>query len=177
MATKKRKRRMLNEEDILNSDQYRSIIYLTLKYDKGHGLRQRHYRWVLIKNHDGIKYKVTIKKMQEFFKNKQTFLMPDYDVLSDLQKRNIKKGCITSNTNLSNFLKILSNPPYNILIKNTKSNIPSYSLSKKGIFLVLKNHYLNYIHRMSKNDFLGHLENTKIKKWLAPDSFWEKFHV
>jgi hypothetical protein len=116
-------------EGILNQEHYRSIINLTSKYqDKEDGLRQFHYRWALIKNHDNIDQTSFKNELQEFFQNPQ---------LEYFEKKGyIKTGCIKGkypNNNLTNFLKKLSDPnEYGILVKHKdKDNITRYKVSNK----------------------------------------------
>ena len=116
-------------EEIFQSEWYRSIIFLTREYDKGNGLRQLHYRWALIENHDGIKQTLFVKEMKDFFKNED----PVYNEMNW-----IVKNCITSNTNLSNFLKRLVDEPYQLLEKFKEDELTKYRITKKGLFAVKK---------------------------------------
>ena len=120
-------------ETIINSDHYKSIILLTWKFDKGNGLRQMHYRWCLMKNHDNIVRTYFVKEMEKFF--------PDYaEDERPLAYYGIEYDCITSRSNLSNFLNKLVKD-YRILEKNEDGDVPTYSLSSFGKRR-LEKHYL-----------------------------------
>lgn len=138
IMVERRSRRKMTVEELFTSDQYRSIIVLTDVYGNKKGLRQLHYRWVLIKYHDNIKQLLQpffIREMKHLFeKEKDTFRKIGYsNKLDQLYKeKSLVKNCITSNSNLSNFLKRLSNPPYNILIRFDEDGLPKYKLTEYG---------------------------------------------
>jgi len=125
----KKDRRKMTITELFHADHYRSILFLTLNYDKGQGLRQLHYRWALIPDHDTIQSTSFQKEMKDFFKNEDEL----YGVT-----RWIVKDCITSNNNLSNFLKKLVAPPYQLLEKKEVEHVARYRLTKKGIIAVRK---------------------------------------
>lgn len=136
MVIKKRSRRKMTIEELFETDHYRSIIVLTACFDRGEGLRQLYYRWALIKDHDNIKLTYFIKKMNEFFTDKEglhtKFWGTTTNKLEQLYRQNlIKKDCISSNSNLSNFLKKLVED-YQILKKNEIEGITRYKLTKKA---------------------------------------------
>jgi len=113
-------------EGILDQKHYRSIINLTSQYqNKEDGLRQLHYRWALIENHDNINQTSFKRDMINFFRN---------PTLTTYEKQGyIKIGCITGNypnNNLTNFLNKLSDPnEYGILVKHKdKDNITRYKI-------------------------------------------------
>jgi len=120
----KRERRKMTTHEIFESKQYRSIIFLTLRCDKGDGLRQLHYRWALMKDHGGINQTSFVKEMKTFFPDKKEI----YDVLGS-----IVKDCITSKTNLSNFLNRLISEPYQLLKKIEDENVNKYHVTEKGL--------------------------------------------
>lgn len=127
MKQSKKRRRF---ETIINSDHYKSIILLTWQFDKGNGLRQMHYRWCLIKNHDNIVQTYFVKEMENFFKENK----------SPIAFYGIECDCITSKSNLSNFLNKLVED-YKLLEKNENGYVPTYSLSSFGKRR-LEKHYL-----------------------------------
>ena len=114
-------------EGILKQVHYRSIINLTSKYqDKEDGLRQLHYRWALIENHDNIEQTSFKRETQDFFRKPS---------LKYFEKKGyVKLQCITGkypNNNLTNFLNKLSDPDeYGILVKHKdEDNITRYKIS------------------------------------------------
>jgi hypothetical protein len=135
MVIKKRGRRKMTVEELFNTDWYRSIIALTDIFAKTDGLRQLHYRWALIKNHDNMKYALFVKGMQQFF-DKEKILYKKLGFSNKLERLYAEgilvRDCITSNSNLSNFLKRLSNPPYTILEHFERDGVPRYKLTEYG---------------------------------------------
>ena len=67
MVNKRKDRRKMTVEELFDTEHYRSIIILTDIFDKNNGLRQLHYRWALIKNHDNMKHALFVRAMQDFF--------------------------------------------------------------------------------------------------------------
>jgi len=131
----KKNRRKMTVEELYDTDHYRSIIILTDIFGKNNGLRQLHYRWALIKNHDNMKHALFVRAMQDFFeKDNNLFKKLGYsNKLDQLYKEKILiNECITSNSNLSNFLKRLYHPPYNILNRFEEDGVPRYKLTKYG---------------------------------------------
>ena len=135
MGIKRSSRRKMTVEELFNTDWYRSIIFLTDIFAKTDGLRQLHYRWALIKNHDNMKYTLFVKGMQQFF-NKEKILYKKLGYSNKLERLYAEgiliKDCITSNSNLSNFLKRLSNPPYDLLEQFERDGVPRYKLTEHG---------------------------------------------
>lgn len=145
----KRSRRKMTIDEIFDQPVYRSILYLTEKYGEN-GLRQLHYRWALIKDHDGIKESHNVKALTRIFN--------DPDKRDPLEFLYITKGCITSRSNLSNYLKKLVDEPYEFLEKTTRNGIGEYHLTEKGKHIFAKYILLNLIKNVpaefiSKNYF------------------------
>jgi hypothetical protein len=135
MIIKRKGRRKRTVDELFDTDWYRSIIVLTDIFGKIDGLRQLHYRWALIKNHDNMKHMLFVKGMEQFFDNEKII----YEKLGFSNKLErlysegvIVRDCITSNSNLSNFLKRLSSPQYNILKRFEKNGVPRYKLTENG---------------------------------------------
>lgn len=108
-------------EDLMNTDYFRSIILLTMLYQGDKGLRPEDYRYVLIKNHDGIKKTDIINKWKNNFKKTKN-LRAKFIFL-------IRIGSVTSSSNLSNKLDKLVNL-YNVLESNKIDEIPYYKIKK-----------------------------------------------
>lgn len=135
MGIKRKDRRKMTVEELFNTDWYRSIIALTDIFANTKGLRQLHYRWALIKNHDNMKYMLFVKGMQQFFDKDKIFYkkLGFPNKLERLYAEGILvRDCITSSSNLSNFLKRLSNPPYDILKQFERDGVPRYKLTEYG---------------------------------------------
>ena len=132
---KRKSRRKMTVEELFETDHYKSIIILTDIFAGNEGLRQLHYRWALIPNHDNIKDPLFVRMIEGFF-NQQSELYQRVYKQNKLERlyteKIIIKDCITSNSNLSNFLKRLSNPPYNILECINKDEVPRYILTEHG---------------------------------------------
>jgi len=136
-------------DEIFDQPVYRSILYLTEKYGEN-GLRQLYYRWALIKDHDGIKESNHAKTLTRFFN------APDKK--DPLEFLYITKGCISSRSNLSNYLKRLVDKPYEFLEKTMRNGLGVYYLTKKGKHTFAKYLLLNLIKNvpaefLSKNYF------------------------
>jgi hypothetical protein len=117
---------------ILDSDHYRSILLLNALDTEYNGLRQIHYRYVLMDDHGGVTQKNDIDKIEYTFRHSK-------DIIDEYKDYNwIVEGSITSNTNLSNFLKRLSEDPYNLLEIELKDYFSRYRLTPKGFFYTLK---------------------------------------
>ena len=100
--------------ELMKKPHYKSIINLTFHYTKkGKALRQLHYRYALIANHDNIQNTDLLKKMKKFFGNDLEKLYND---------RKIIKNSITSRKNLNNFLNKLCSPNRNVLEKHSINN-------------------------------------------------------
>ncbi len=145
----KRSRRKMTIDEIFDQPVYRSILYLTEKYGEN-GLRQLHYRWALIKDHDGIKESHHVKVLTKFFNTP--------DKRDPLEFLYITKGCISSRSNLSNYLKRLVDKPYEFLEKTMRNGLGVYYLTKKGKHAFAKYLLLNLIKNapaefISKNYF------------------------
>jgi len=135
IMVERRSRRKMTVEELYDTDHYRSIIILTDIFGKNNGLRQLHYRWALIKNHDNMKHALFVSAMQDFFeKDNNLFKKLGYsNKLDQLYKEKIlTDDCITSNSNLSNFLNRLTRDPYIILKKIEKDEVPRYLLTDYG---------------------------------------------
>lgn len=110
---------------MLNQPHYRSIIGLTIIGKKiGIDIEKIHYRYALIKDHDGIK-KPTIlinemKKFEEYYRKK--------NMIADM----IVEGCIKSSGSLDSFLRKLREA--NILKLNRKL----YSISEEYYPQIIK---------------------------------------
>ncbi len=145
----KKSRRKMTIDEIFDQPVYRSILYLTEKYGEN-GLRQLYYRWALIKDHDGIKESNHAKTLTRFFN------APDKK--DPLEFLYITKGCISSRSNLSNYLKRLVDKPYEFLEKTMRNGLGVYYLTKKGKHTFAKYLLLNLIKNvpaefLSKNYF------------------------
>ncbi len=131
----RRNRRKMTVDELFETDHYRSIIILTDIFGKNHGLRQMHYRWALIKNHGDIKNPIFRRRMKGFYDldneiyKKQGFSNKLEELYAE---KIITRNCVTSNTNLSSFLKRLISDPYNILEKKVKDDVPYYFLTDYG---------------------------------------------
>lgn len=133
-------------EKVFGNKKYRSIICLTNLYEGNEGLRQLHYRWALIKNHDNIESWFLIREVNKCFKNTLDLLLKKGFLIT--------KDCFTSNNNLSNYLERLSDKDgYNILEKNSDNKPPTYKLSENGKLQFTRWLLIDYINRMSL-DFL-----------------------
>ncbi len=121
--------------ELFDTEHYRSIIILTDIFATERGLRQLHYRWALIPNHDNMKHALFIRAMKNFF-NQYSNLNEKQGYPNKLERlyeeKILAKDCITSNSNLSNFLKKLSNQPYNILECIKEDEVPRYILTEYG---------------------------------------------
>ncbi|VVB59685.1 Uncharacterised protein [uncultured archaeon] len=135
MMNNRKSRRKMTVEELFDADHYRSIIILTDTFAGEEGLRQLHYRWALIPNHDNMKHTLFIRAMQNFF-NLEQEIYQRIGYQNKLERlyaeKIIIKDCITSNSNLSNFLNRLSNQPYNILQRLEKDEVPRYILTDYG---------------------------------------------
>lgn len=123
-------------DEIFDQPVYRSILYLTEKYGEN-GLRQLYYRWALIKDHDGIKVPYHVKALTRFFNAS--------DKRDPLEFLYITKGCISSRSNLSNYLKRLVDKPYEFLEKTMRNGLGVYYLTEKGKHAFAKYLLLNLI--------------------------------
>jgi hypothetical protein len=94
-----KKRRKMGVAEMLKQPHYMSILNFTWLFGDNQGLRQLHYRWELIKNHDGIKSTRFVEEMKEFFK--------EAEVKKFLLSHIFTKTYISSRSNLTNFLKKL----------------------------------------------------------------------
>jgi len=95
---------------LFDSDQYSTLIWLTLRFGQDQGLKPMHYRWALIENHDNITQTPHIIEMEKFF-SKQFRKWGDYSIKYSLDEffehEDHKKNCISSTSNLSMYLKKL----------------------------------------------------------------------
>jgi len=141
--------------ELIKKPHYKSIINLTFHYTKkGKALRQLHYRYALIANHDNIQNTDLLKKMKNFFGN-------DLEKLYNEGK--IIKNCITSRKNLNNFLNKLCSPNRNILEKCSINNqdYKFYLISKSfngvinhdALISSLDNYPTETVHLMSSLDY------------------------
>jgi len=143
-ASRLRRRRMLNCDELIMKIPYLSIIQLTMRCGMSRGLKVEHYRWVLVKDYGGLaKIQSPAKyEMENFFQNYRRYegsmkylyteeekkKMTDSDKekiksycesqecsqdmfhfdLKDLyENKYIEKDCISSNSNLYNYLEKL----------------------------------------------------------------------
>jgi hypothetical protein len=130
-----RHRRKMTVDEILNTDHYRSIIVLTDIFGNNISLRQAHYRWALMNNHGNIKSPLIYRQIEGFFnKNSEIYRRSGYSNRLEIEYTdgNIIRNCISSNSNLSNFLKRLSFEPYKILEKKKRGDTPYYILTNFG---------------------------------------------
>jgi len=132
----KRSRRKMTIDEIFDQPVYRSILYLTEKYGEN-GLRQLYYRWMLVKDHDGIKEPYRVKALKKFFKTP--------DKKDPLEFLYLTKGCITSRSNLSNYLKRLVDKPYEFLEKTTKNGIGVYHLTEESKSYLLRHNLIEMV--------------------------------
>lgn len=162
-------RKGLTVDDLFKKEHYRSIIVLTGTYDKGDGLRAIHYRWRLIKNHDGIKQTYFKKMMKkDFHKFHNLYLAFPPPLLS--------QSCITSKTNLAYFLNRLIK--LDILKENQIEGIKRYSLAEKGKTLLIQEALIKIIKKMDLQgleEFIERITSDTIlnKYWLATKGVWK----
>ena len=125
-------KRKMEIAELMKKPHYKSIINLTFHYTKkGKALRQLHYRYALIANHDNIDSKDLLQKMKKFFGNDLEKLYTDGKII---------KNCITNRKNLNNFLNKLCSQNINILEKCT----------------INKEEYKFYLISRSFNGFMNH---------------------
>lgn len=122
-------KRKMNIEDVLKKDHYKSIIRLTSKYqNRNKGLRQLHYRYALIKNHDNIQSTALKTEMEKFFNG---------DLNKLFKNSTIVKNCITDRNNLTNFLTKLVD--MDILDSyHYKNGVTKYYISKFFLGVIAK---------------------------------------
>lgn len=86
-------------DKLMERSWYKSILNLTAMFnvELKMPVRQIQYRWALIKDHDGIKATYFVNQLKKF----------DDDIKSLQYMNLIDKNCVTSNSNLSNFLNRL----------------------------------------------------------------------
>ncbi|PNX45591.1 MAG: hypothetical protein BV457_09255 [Thermoplasmata archaeon M9B1D] len=147
-------KRKMRIAELMKKPHYKSIINLTFHYTKkGKALRQLHYRYALIANHDNIENTDLLQKMKKFFANDLEKLYTDGKII---------KNCITSRKNLNNFLNKLCSPKRNILEKRSIDNEDNKFYLISGSFNGVINHDAlissldNYppetVHLMSSSD-------------------------
>jgi len=144
-------------EDLMKKDHYRSIIFLTMIFGKEKGLTPEDYRYVLIKDHDGInKTDIVNKWKNKFKKNKNLRLI--FILL-------IRIGSVTSQTNLSNFLYKLVNT-YKILKKDKEKEeqIPYYQIKKDCYYKPWKSYFKKVID-MIPDKYIYDITNDFLKSY------------
>lgn len=129
-------------EEMLKQPHYLAILNFTLVFGNKEGLRQSHYRWELIKNHDNIKQTYLVNEMKNFFKeseNKNFFLSYIFT-----------KTYISSRSNLSNFLKKLEK---NNLLNKVKDSdkIGRYFLTDKSEAYLLRHNLIELFELLPLN--------------------------
>jgi hypothetical protein len=147
MVNKKRFRRKKTIEEIFETDHYRSIFFLTYYFGGEKGLMIRDYRYMLIKDGDGIKSTdmknrwITLWKGREFLKNSFSQV--------------IKPNSISSVTNLSNFLHKLVFD-YEILEKYDEDQVVYYKIRKDCQNIPVKLQMIEIIKKCP-NDYFTYL--------------------
>jgi len=140
--TKKKKK--MNIENIYKRVHYRSILNLTFELKEP--IRPLVYRFALMYNPCIDRFEKPI-----FYKKIDNGMSYD-DVIKFLIHLNlIKKGCITSKSDLSNKLKTLRNK--NLLKMKMVDEIPYYSVTEEAQRLILKN-LLNAEYNKMSNKIL-----------------------
>ncbi len=174
------KKKIWDLEELLKYDHYRSILYLTKNYQyKENGLKQIHFRWALIDNHDNIDQTSIVHQMGTFFSSSVPLNLL-------YEEKIIVQNCIKgkyANNNLSNFLLKLTEH-YNVLQKNVdKDGFIRYKITeeinKKLIFYdILENlkQYddfldLNSLYPNRPNVVCAFDEKEKFMRLLSPDDF------
>jgi len=123
-------------EEMLNQRHYSSILNLTWLFGGNKGLRQLHYRWKLIENHDNIKQTYFVREMKKKFDKSD----PEKICNSILYSKN----CVTSRSNLTNFLLRLEERE--LLHRTPDSNgISRYHLTGKSELYLLKHNLIEMI--------------------------------
>lgn len=133
-------------ESVLYTDPYFSIIYLLKEFQGRNGLTTLHFRYALCKDHGDI-HPYSIATVEKDFENRLDFLYDAY----------IERDCVSSRSNLSNFLKILLE--LNIITKKKLGKKTRYKLD--NIFeqmLKRKEH----IESMNEYSDLHSIQNTMI---------------
>ncbi len=136
MVIKKRLRRKKTIEELFETDHYRSIFYLTYYFGREKGLTTMDYRYMLIKDGDGIK--------STDMKNRWINLWKGLSFLKYVFVNVIKRDSISSVTNLSNFLHKLVYD-YEILEKYDEDQIVYYKIRKDCQNLPVKLHMIKII--------------------------------
>ena len=80
----------------------------------------------------------------------------DPDKKDPLEFLYIKKGCISSRSNLSNYLKRLVDKPYELLEKKTRNGVGVYRLTEKGKHVFAKYVLLNLIKHAPDKSLAEH---------------------
>ena len=128
----------MNINKIFERPYYKSILFLTCFFyiEQNIPVRQLHYRWALMKDHDGINSTYFVNKMKKF----QKYLDGLYFF------KFIEKNCITSKSNLSNFLKKLVE--FGMLKSINDDGIIKYIPTKKSQKIILQNLIIDEVKKM-----------------------------
>lgn len=147
MVIQKRLRRKKTIEELFETDHYRSIYYLTYYFGREKGLTTMDYRYMLIKDGDGIK--------STDMKNRWINLRKGLTFLDNVFIRTIKRDSISSVTNLSNFLHKLVFD-YEILEKYDEDQIVYYKIRKDCINIPVKLQIIKIV-KNCPNDYISYL--------------------
>ena len=118
----KKQRKKMSELDYFMKQPYMSILNLLFECKE---LEAKHFRYILIKNHDNL-HEWTQKTMAKFFEKHSQFLNSDV----------VKKECITDRKNLNKFLKRLLKVNYIYKQKVGKKN--KYKASQHTINEIIR---------------------------------------
>ena len=134
----------MNIEKVFDCYKYKSIIFLTYFHESIDGLRQQHYRWALMPNHNGIKSTILVNEIKKLFHDYY-----DKQDSKGYKSGLIVKNCFRSKTNLSNHITRLADEKgYNILRKYTEDKLTKYRLSENGRLQFVHYMLIDYIKRM-----------------------------
>ena len=140
-------KRKLTISEILNRDHYRAILYLTLQFGRikklENGFRQEHYRYALIKNHDGINPDTPLGREMELTFGKSL-------ELGGYRHYWIRK-CITTRQNLSNFLDYLVKRGL-LTKRKDEHGINRYQLTDEGKLAVLRYFVIRELNKAKEKD-------------------------
>ena len=132
---------IMNIDKIFDRPHYKSILFLTCFFyiEKNIPVRQLYYRWALMKNHDGINSTYFVNKMKKFQDDIERLYFFNF----------IEKNCISSKSNLSNFLKKLVE---NGLLKPfDDKGVIKYFPTEKSQKLILQKLIIDEVKKMSWN--------------------------
>ena len=123
----------MSVQDMMSQEHYISIFTLTYEFDRGEGLQQIHYRYVLQENPGLTEYYQN--KMKRYFGNDLEKLFKESDMLEKMgNPRRIYRNCIKTGTHLSYFLNQMVK--HGILDrKTTEDGKKSYVLKEFNYFI------------------------------------------